>query len=265
MQLSEKTITNLKADFEYSLPGLVEAIKEVSSDTFLIGASLLDFYKAEGWVADFSRATGDLDFTIEYFGSPDEYNKVCQKLLETGYTKDEKHSYRYHPKKVQGVYAYVDLLAFTTEKELEADAKKIIPVGELFNFEGMNFAKHAPLTFEENIYLPNPLALIFLKMMSYRYNPDRKKDFVDFIEIILRMSTDDKFLAPLKEIVLSCESEKDIKELTHVLRYLEKDVGTPWDIDDIYDDMEDRGLLNEFEWDEIPVTVEFFRTKIIPR
>lgn len=263
MRLSEETITSLKSSFEYSLPGLVDAIKGVSSDTFLIGASLLDFYKAEGWVSDFSRATGDLDFTIEYFGSPDEYNKVCQKLLEIGYSKDDKHPYRYHPKKVQGVYAYVDLLAFTTEKKLEAGAKRIIPVGDLFNFEGMNFAKHSPLNFEGNIYLPNPLALIFLKMMSYRNNPDRKKDFVDFIEIILRMSTDDKFLAHLKEIVSSCENGEDIKELTHVLSYLERDVGTPWDIDEIYDDMEERGLLNEFEWDEIPSTVGFFKQKIL--
>ncbi|MCK5884160.1 MAG: hypothetical protein KAG61_10755 [Bacteriovoracaceae bacterium] len=65
----------MKGNFEYSLPGLIDAIKDIRSDTFLIGASLLDFYKVEGWASEFSRTTGDLDFTIECFGSPDEYNK----------------------------------------------------------------------------------------------------------------------------------------------------------------------------------------------
>ena len=265
MQLKDKTVTMWKSNFEYSLPGLLEAIKDVTSDTFLIGASLLDVYKTEGWVPDFSRETGDLDFTIEYFGNPDEYRKVCENILSSGYTKDEKHPYRYHPKKVKGVYAYVDFLAFSTDPKFESGAKSIIPVGELFNFAGMNFAKESALKFDANIYIPNPMALIYLKMMSYKYNPDRKKDFVDFIEIILRMSVDNKFLIPLKDIVVSSKLLEVIKELSHILYIIEYDKGTPWDLDDIKDDMRERGLLDEFEWDEIPNSVGFFRNKVIPK
>lgn len=265
MKLKKATIDLWKIKFNESLPGLLEAIKGQKSNTFLIGASLFDIYKTENWISSFSRETGDADFTIEYFGDPEEYKSVCNKLLNIGYRRDDAHPYRFHPVKKQGIYAYVDLLTFTTDSKLEQNAKTAMAVGETFNFEGMDFAKHVPLHFEDNIYLPNPLALIYLKMRSYYHNPERKKDFVDLLEVILRASTEDTILADLKKIL-------ETSNLTHVktnflgmFNYIENDKGRPWDLEDIESDLRERRLLSEFAWDEIPQTVEFFRNKIFSR
>ncbi|MBL6992174.1 MAG: hypothetical protein ISR65_20485 [Bacteriovoracaceae bacterium] len=265
MQLQKTTIKTWSTNFEYSLPGLLNVIQAQKSDTFLIGASLLDIYKTEGWITDFSRITRDLDFTIEYFGEANEYLSVCDRLKSLGYTKDDQHPYRYHPVKKQGVYAYVDFLTFTTNFSLEAKAKILMSVGELFNFEGMDFAKKDPLHFGGNIYLPNPLALIYLKMKSYYHNPERRKDFVDFLEVILRMSVEASNLHHLNNILSNCNQSHVLKDFKMMLYSIANDKGSPWDLDDIKLEMKNRKLLEEFEWAEIPATVEFFGQKVLPR
>jgi len=265
MKLQTSTIDYWKEQFEYSLPGLLDSIKKQESDTFLIGASLLDIYKTEGWIADFSRETGDLDFTIEYFGNADEYISVCDELVSLGYKKDTEHPYRYHPQKKKGIYAYVDFLTFTTDSALKKKAQVLMSVGELFNFEGMDFAKMLPLDFDGNIFLPNPLALIYLKMKSYYYNPERTKDFVDFLEVILRMSTEATHLDQLKKILEGSNQPEVLDDFDKMLYSIENDKGSPWDLDDIKQEMESRRLLEEFEWDEIPATVEFFRVNVLPK
>ncbi len=262
MKLEKTTIDLWKIKFEESLPGLLDAIQTQRSDAFLIGASIFDIYVTEKWIDNFSRATNDADFTIEYFGDPQEYNSICKKLLNLGYQKDDKHPYRYHPKLKQGIYTYVDLLTFTTNPELEENAKKVMSVGEGFNFEGMDFAKKLPLHFEENVFLPNPLALIYLKMKSYYHNPDRRKDFVDLMELILRISTTDKIFNELKSIAASVSTEHVKSDFLKMCDYIENDKGRPWDLDDIKVEMDSRGLLREFEFKEIPQTVEFFRSKL---
>lgn len=262
MKLEKTTIDLWKIKFEESLPGLLEAIQAQQSDTFLIGASLFDIYVTEKWIENFSRVTGDADFTIEYFGNPQEYKSVCEKLLNLGYRKDDIHPYRYHPKLKRGIYAYVDLLTFTTNPSLEKNAKTVMTVGEGFNFEGMDFAKKLPLHFEGNVFLPNPLALIYLKMKSYYHNPERVKDFVDLLEVILRVSTEDKIFNELRSIATSANADHVKSDFLKMCDYIENDKGRPWDLDDIKVEMESRGLLREFEFDEIPQSVEFFRSKI---
>lgn len=262
MKLEKTTIELWKTKFEESLPGLLGAIQAQQSDTFLIGASLFDIYVTEKWIENFSRVTGDADFTIEYFGNPQEYKSVCEKLLNLGYQKDDVHPYRYHPKLKRGIYAYVDLLTFTTNPSLEKNAKNVMTVGEGFNFEGMDFAKKLPLHFDGNIFFPNPLALIYLKMKSYYHNPERKKDFVDLLEMILRISTEDKILKQLKTIVAEADLDQVKLDILKMCDYIENDKGRPWDLEDVELEMESRGLLREFEFEEIPQTVEFFRTKI---
>jgi hypothetical protein len=262
MKLKIETIELWKIKLNESLPGLIDAINNQSSKTFLIGASLFDIYKTEGWIDIFSRKTGDADFTIEYLGDPQNYQKVCVQLLSLGYQKDPIHPYRYHPPVKRGIYAYVDLLTFTTDLKLESSAKRAMNVGESFNFEGMDFAKHSPLHFDGNIYFPNPLALIYLKMRSYYHNPERLKDFVDFIEIILRVATEDKILRDLKKIATTNTLAQVKDNFLKVCAHIEEDRGGTWDLEDIKREMDSRGLLSEFEWDEIPQTVEFFRTKV---
>lgn len=262
MKLKKTTIELWKKNFDYSLPGLLDAIKEQKTDTFLIGASLFDIYQTEEWIKKFSRQTGDADFTMEYLGNPHEYQAVCKKLLDISYETDGVHPYRYHPEKKQGIYAYVDLLTFTTDPALEKKAKMVMTVGEGFNFEGMDFAKLSPLHFEANIYLPNPLALIYLKMKSYFHNPERIKDFADLIEVILRTSTEDKILNDLKLIIDNCKIDHVKTDFLKMFNYIENDKGRPWDLDDVEVEMKSRGLLNEFEWTEIAQTVEYFRRNV---
>jgi hypothetical protein len=113
MKLKTETIELWKIKFNDSLPGLIDAIKDQPADAFLIGASVFDIYKTEGWIENFSRETGDADFTIEYFGDPEGYRKICSKLTTLNYKNDLIHPYRYHPPVKRGIYAYVDLLTFT--------------------------------------------------------------------------------------------------------------------------------------------------------
>jgi len=265
MKLEKATIDLWKIKFDESLPGLLGAIQEQKSNAFLIGASLFDVYVTEKWIANFSRVTGDADFTIEYFGDPQEYKSICDKLLGLGYKKDDSHPYRYHPKVKRGIYAYVDLLTFTTDPTLEKTAKTVMTVGEGFNFEGMDFAKKSPLHFDGNVYLPNPLALIYLKMKSYYHNPERKKDFADLLEVILRVSSEDKIFKDLKAIAEANDLDHVRSDFLKMCNFIENDKGRPWDLDDVEEEMNSRGLLNEFEFSEIPQTVEFFRSKIFQK
>lgn|GEM_PF-4019250 len=264
LKLKQDSINTWKKNFDYSLPGLLDAITEFTSgDVFLIGAAIFDIYITEGWVDSFSRQTGDADFTIEYLGDPSEYKNVCEKLLSIGYTNDPVHSYRYHPEEKQGIYAYVDLLAFTTDDDQVERTRGVMRVGDQFHFDGMDFAKLEPLKFIENIFIPNPLTLIYLKLRSYYHNPvDRKKDFVDMLEIILRLATSDLILGDLKLIMDLNQNQEITDKLNSMFFDLEEDRGGHFDLDDIKLDLKER-LLDEFELKEIPQTVEFFRMKIM--
>jgi hypothetical protein len=88
------------------------------------------------------------------------------------------------------------------------------------------------------------------------------KDFVDFIEIILRVATEDKILRDLKKIATTNTLAQVKDNFLKVCAHIEEDRGGTWDLEDIKREMDSRGLLSEFEWDEIPQTVEFFRTKV---
>jgi len=263
MRLEKVIIEKWKKDIEFCLPGLLAAIEKQKSKTFLIGACIFDVYQMQGWLKKFSRRTGDADFTIEYFGNPFEYQTVCNDLLKQRYKRDDIHPYRYHPQKVNGAYAYVDFLTFTTDPLLEKQAKTVMLVGESFNFEGMAFAKHNPLYVENNIYIPNPLALIYLKMRSYYHNPERQKDFVDVVEVILRLSMESNIMNDLKGIMENSTEFVVKQQIERMCFDIEHDRGGLWDLDNIKIDLDERALLDEFEWDTIPTTFEFFRMKIL--
>jgi hypothetical protein len=66
LELDQKTVEIWIKNFEYSLPELLDITKgKTSNDVFLIGAAIFDIYQTEGWIKDFSRQTGDADFSIE--------------------------------------------------------------------------------------------------------------------------------------------------------------------------------------------------------
>jgi hypothetical protein len=191
-----------------------------------------------------------------------EYKEICNVLKEKGYTLDEKHPYRYHPEKKQGIYAYVDLLTFTIDKDKEEAARKVMSVGDQFYFDGMEFAKIQPLKFSDNIYIPNPLALIYLKLRSYYNTPERKKDLVDMLELILRIVAEDEILDELNEIM---KLNKDAQVLTNFNRMcfdIELDRGGSFDLDDAEQDLEER-LLDEYSKEEIRQNIEFFRKAVL--
>lgn len=267
MKLDISVIEKWEDDIEFCLPGLLGAIKEQKSTTFLIGACIFEIYLMQGWLKKFSRRTGDADFTIEYYGDPQEYRNVCSKLLALGYRRDGIHPYRYHPQKISGTYAYVDFLAFTTDPVLIKNAQSVMMVGESFNFDGMSFAKHCPILLNGNINIPNPLAMIYLKMMSYYNSPDiRKKDFVDLVEIVLRLSTESSILKELNVVANSCLDEFVKNQIQRMCIDIENDRGgTAWDLDDIKSNMDERYLLDEFEWNDLPRVFEFFRTIVFSK
>ena len=141
MQLKKTTVNFCRSQFDLSLPNLLDVILGEDIETYLIGAGVFDVYLKEGWIEKFSRQTGDLDFTMNYIGDQSAYKRICQNLQDHyEYVKDDVHPYRYHPPKMQGIYAYVDLLTFTTDKELASQARGAMNVGEGFSFEGMDFA-----------------------------------------------------------------------------------------------------------------------------
>jgi len=259
MKLEKVVIEQWIKDLEFCLPGLLGAIKKQKSHTFLIGASIFDIFQMQGWLKKFSRRTGDADFTIEYLGNPSEYLDVCNELLRLGYRKDEIHPYRYYPQKIGGMYGYVDFLTYTIVSYLESKARAVMSVGESFNFEGMFFAKHKPLHLEGNVYIPNPIALIYLKMRSYNNNPQRQKDFVDLVELILRLSTESKVCNELRDIIGSFQNCSVKEQIEKMCFDIEFDKGGLWDLDNIKSNMEERGLMDEFEWKRIPEIFEFFR------
>ncbi|MBF0301384.1 MAG: hypothetical protein HQK51_21950, partial [Oligoflexia bacterium] len=149
-----------------------------------------------------------------------------------------------------------------TNPSLEKQAKAVMSVGEGFNFEGMDFAKHSPLHLDANIFIPNPLALIYLKMRSYYHNPERKKDFVDIVEVILRLSTESNIFADLRTVIDEYSGKLIHEQIERMCLDIEQDKGGIWDLDDIKESMDERGILGQFEWSEIPDTFLFFREKI---
>lgn len=124
--------------------------------------------------------------------------------------------------------------------------------------------KHHPLHLCANIYLPNPLALIYLKMQSYFHAPDRrKKDFADLIELILRLSAKSEILCELKNILNSFSDHSVRRVLLQMCKAIEYDHTGPWDLDDVREQIKERHLFDVFTADEIRQHFEFFRIKVL--
>lgn len=263
MKLSSSTIDLWKKKFDHALPGLLEALTRRETCVFLIGAAIFDLYQTEEWIERFSRQTGDADFTLEYMGDPREYHLLCQELKGLGYRQDEEHPYRYHPEKVTvGTYAYIDLLTFTTDPNMAGNAKSVMGVGEDFNFDGMEYVKLKPILFKDNILLPNPLALLFLKAKSYQHNPDRGKDLADIVELVMRLGQN-KVMDELKLIADEVEGKEAIAFLNSLLGHLVDDDRPQWDLDTIKEDLAERLIEEEFGEGSIVNGLDFFRRKLL--
>ncbi len=124
--------------------------------------------------------------------------------------------------------------------------------------------KQHPLHLCANIYLPNPLALIYLKMQSYFHAPDRRtKDFADLIELILRLSAKSEILCELKNILNSFSDHSVRRVLLQMCKAIEYDHTGPWDLDDVREQIKERHLFDVFTADEIRQHFEFFRIKVL--
>ena len=104
-------------------------------------------------------------------------------------------------------------------------------------------------------------------LRSYFHNPNnRKKDFVDLLELILRISTQKNSPVVLSELKKSFTQNKNqfVKNEIEKLCYsLEKDSGGLWDLEDIKQDYAERRLDEEFLLDDIPQFIEFFRMQVV--
>lgn len=264
MKLSEETILKCEVDFNYALPHLIETLGSSKNSVLLIGAALLDVYITEGWIDRFSRQTGDVDFSLEYLGETDEYQRIIQILMGLGYQKDASHPYRYIPAKRTGIYSSLDLLIFTTTRDLEVNAKRAMGVGEDFNFEGMDYAKKQSMIFKEKIYFPNPLGFLHLKARSFFHNADkRKKDLADFVELILRLATSGtKILRELNSQV-SNSNEEEHEELARICDHLIEDDHPVWDLDAIEIELIGRRIDEEFgDTEKIRELIYYFKLHV---
>jgi hypothetical protein len=164
MNLESNAVDKFFDEMEIALPGLREILAGTKNEIYLLGAGVFELFASCEWCEELSRATSDLDFSLEIVGDVSDYHRMSEALQKIGYKKDVYHKYRYNSPSKMGRFVYVDLLTFTTDKNKEAWAKSLIGVGEDFSFQGMSFAKLSPLHLDKNIYSPNPLAFILLKI-----------------------------------------------------------------------------------------------------
>ena len=99
-------------------------------------------------------------------------------------------------------------------------------------------------------------------MRSYYHNPERQKDFVDVVEVILRISMESNIMKDLRDIMENLTEVIVKQQIERMCLDIERDRGGLWDLDNIKIGLDERALLDEFEWDTIATTFEFFRMKI---
>ena len=124
----------------------------------------------------------------------------------------------------------MDLLTFTLIQEREAVARGLMGAGEAFSFKGMELAKLSPLSIEGNLLIPNPLSFIYLKMISYRENSDRRvKDFVDIFELVVGLVLKNTILATLRQLAVAVGENSSVSEIKRMLKAVAEDSSPSWD------------------------------------
>ena len=257
MNISDESKNIFKESMKAALPDLFEILQKQESSIFLLGSGVFELYASNGWCSELSRQTTDLDFSFEIVVDHTDYQASCAELLKKGYKLDDIHPYRYLSPSRLGPYIYVDLLTFTVIKERESMARGLMGAGESFSFKGMEFAKQFPLKLEDKILVPNPLAFIYLKMIAYRENPDRRlKDFVDVFELVVGFVLKRSILDSLKQIAIDAGGDPVISEIKKMIKAVSEDSSPTWDYEVVENQILLRSSLENLDHQALK---EFFR------
>ena len=230
------------------LPGVQAIFESAQTSCLIVGAAVFELYELQEWTPRLRRQTGDLDLSIGILSDSKSYESAKAILISTGYKQDALHPYRYHPpQKIPGGQTYIDLLAHPTGPRNRAfEARQAMGgVGEDFSFEGIGFAEHAAYELLPHIKVPNPLAFLFLKMVSYQKEPTvRIKDFADILECIsglVEKGTHFEMTGLWDQIHGLPEAAK-LK--AHLLEIANDSIR--WDIDHIRSELLSRGFSDSF-------------------
>ncbi len=229
------------------LPEFSKIVSNLQSPTLLIGASVMEFYALQGWIPPLSRKTGDVDLSVGIVSKTGvEYQHVKNLLLNLGYKSDPRMPYRFFPSsKIPGATAYLDLLAHPIASNAsESAARKAMGVEESFSLKAFSFAQLKALVIQKNLFTPNPLGFIGLKIEAYQDEPlKRRKDFADIVELISGLVSNGLHFE-LPDIWKKVRDNSDSEKIFTVLSAIRDDSSSAWDLEDIQSEFSGRGLAS---------------------
>jgi hypothetical protein len=169
-----------------AFPSLIELVQKMNGRSLVIGAAVLEIYRAQGWIP-VARSTGDLDLSVGIRLSVDEYDELRNALVADGYTTDSLRRYRlFSPKRATGM-SYLDLLAHPEGAVLPEQAREAMGVGSDWSFEEIDFAFISAFQIDTALLVPNPIGFLGLKAASYKSDPQRVRDLVDIVDVVFGM------------------------------------------------------------------------------
>lgn len=233
-------------DVTAALPGFDKALETATSDILIIGAGVFDIYYAQGWIPQFKRKTGDLDLSVGLVSGQGDYDALKRGFLKAGYVNRD-FPYRYAPsREIPGAIAYIDLLAHSGDDDVsDAQARAAMGVGEDFSLAGMGFASKVRLQITPRIYCPNPLAMVLLKMTSYRDNPTKRiKDLADIAELGWGLVEKGQHFE-MKSLWMALAGTKEAQQVRRMLLDLSGGVSVEWDLDDARRELLARNFTDE--------------------
>lgn len=185
MQFDKAKLGSWIETIDESLPRLFEVVSAARGRGLVLGASVLQIYRDQGWLHR-ARATGDLDLSIGVITSTQEYDDLRAKLLALGYLASdaERHFRLFSPVKTALSVSYVDLLAHPEGQVSEQETRAAMGVGDGWSFAEIDFAQLSALAMTKNIVAPNPIGFLALKRASFQDDPRRVRDLVDMVDVV---------------------------------------------------------------------------------
>jgi hypothetical protein len=201
-------------------------------DVLVIGAVVLQFYKAQGWI-QIARRTGDVDLSIGVTATANDYLRIRQSIMGAGYSQDPEKDYRLIFDKSAapcGPFS-IDLLVHPKSGVSEHDARQLMGVGEEWDFSGVLYGLANSYRVDHRYLVPNPVGFLGLKRSSYVLDPRRVKDLVDIVDVIKGFVTTGEHydLKPVFNDMRTGNPETTAL-VVHMLRELGREESTEWDL-----------------------------------
>jgi len=226
------------------LPNFSKILTQVNNEIFLIGAVVLNLYSRMNLIGTLTRQTGDIDMSVGLISDTKEYTDLKDAFLSAGYIQDDRLKYRLHtPQKHAQGFSYIDLLAHPKNHKDKLRVQNLIGVGPEWSFDEIYFSLHEKIKILKNIFIPNPIGFIALKMASYDHNPtERQRDLVDISEVIDGL-VKQNHSSDMKQIwkKMAAHNGSMIKQVSKMLKSLSGEMGTQYDFDDVEQELLGRG------------------------